>query len=72
MYDTRVSDDRDILGLLRREYRVVGVIKRRASAKKGIYDGLAVVERDPGSEIAMEYVGIAKRIADGELEREAE
>ncbi len=72
MYDTRVSDDRDILALLRREYRVVGVIKRRASAKKGIYDGLAVVERDPGSEIAMEYVGIAKRIADGELEREAE
>lgn len=48
------------------------MIKRRASAKKGIYDGLAVVERDPGSEIAMEYVGIAKRIADGELEREAE
>ena len=72
MYDTRVSDDRDILALLQREYRVVGVIKRRASAKKGIYDGQAVVERDPGSEIAKEYVGIAKRIADGELEREAE
>lgn len=70
MYDTRISDDRDILALLQKEYSVAGIIKRRASAKKGIYDGLAVVEQDPGSEIAREYVSIAGKIAKGELERE--
>lgn len=71
MYDTRISDDREILALLQKEYKVVGIIKRRASAKKGIYDGLAVVEQDPGSEIAREYVSIAEKIAKGELEKEA-
>ena len=28
-------------------------------AKKGIYDGLAVVEQTPGSEISIEYNAIA-------------
>lgn len=71
LYDTRIADDREILALLQEEYRVVGIIKRRASAKKGIYDGLAVVEQDPGSEIAREYVSIAQKIITGELESEA-
>ena len=52
LYDTRVSDDRDILELLQEEYNLLGVIKRLAAAKKGIYDGLAAVEKAPGSEIA--------------------
>lgn len=70
LYDVRVADDRDILGLLERKYSVAGIIKRRASAKKGIYDGLAVVEHDPGSEIAREYVAIAQKLVTGELGKE--
>lgn len=62
LFDTRVADDRDILDLLQKEYDVLGIIKRRASAKKGIYDGLSVVEREPGSEIAKEYAKIAATI----------
>lgn len=64
LFDTRVADDRDILDLLQKEYNVLGIVKRRASAKKGIYDGLSVVEREPGSEIAKEYASIAGKIAE--------
>lgn len=67
LYDTRVSDDREILALLQKEYEVIGIIKRRASAKKGIYDGLSVVEQEPGSEIAREYVAVARKLIEGEV-----
>lgn len=70
LYDARVSDDKDILALLKEEYNLVGVVKRLAVAKKGIYDGLAVVEQAPSSEIAKEYTAIAKMIINGNLDRE--
>ena len=60
LYDTRVADDREILALLRKEYNLLGVIKRLAVAKKGIYDGLA-----------KEYVAIAEMIMSGKEKREA-
>jgi len=70
LYDARVSDDKDILALLKEEYNLVGVVKRLAVAKKGIYDGLAVVEQAPSSEIAKEYTAIAKMIINGNFNRE--
>ena len=70
LYDARVSDDKDILALLKEEYNLVGVVKRLAVAKKGIYDGLAVVEQAPTSEIAKEYTAIAKMIINGNFDRE--
>lgn len=70
LYDTRVSDDREILALLRKEYNLLGVIKRLAVAKKGIYDGLSVIEQAPTSEIAVEYKLIAEMIISGKMERE--
>ena len=70
LYDVRVSDDREILSLLQKEYNVTGIIKRRASAKRGIYDGLSVVEHDPKCEIAQEYKSIAERLASGTLIKE--
>lgn len=70
LYDTRVSDDRDILNLLKKEYNLIGVIKRLAVAKKGIYDGLSVVEQAPASEIAAEYTAIAEMIITGKEKRE--
>lgn len=62
LYDTRVTDDREILGLLKEEYNLLGVVKRLAVAKKGIYDGLAVVEQAPNSEISAEYKAVAEMI----------
>lgn len=71
LYDTRVADDREILALLRKEYNLLGVIKRLAVAKKGIYDGLAAVEQAPNSDLAREYVAIAEMIMSGREKREA-
>lgn len=71
LYDTRVADDREILALLRKEYNLVGVIKRLAVAKKGIYDGLAAVEQAPNSDLAREYRAIAEMIVSGKEKREA-
>lgn len=70
LHDTRVTDDREILALLKKEYNLVGVVKRLAAAKKGIYDGLAVVEQDPSSQIAFEYTAIANMMISGKMERE--
>ena len=70
LHDTRVTDDREILALLKKEYNLLGVVKRLAAAKKGIYDGLAVVEQDPSSQIAVEYTAIANMMISGKMERE--
>ena len=70
LHDTRVTDDREILGLLKEEYNLLGVVKRLAVAKKGIYDGLAVVEQAPNSEIAAEYKAVAEMIISGKMKWE--
>lgn len=70
LHDTRVTDDREILGLLKTEYNLLGVVKRLAVAKKGIYDGLAVVEQAPNSEIAKEYKAVAALLLTGKAKRE--
>lgn len=70
LHDTRVTDDREILALLKEECNLLGVVKRLAVAKKGIYDGRAAVEQAPGSEIAKEYMTIANMIISGQMKRE--
>ena len=69
LYEKRVADDNEILAALRKEYNLLGLIKRLAVAKKGIYDGLAVVEQTPGSEISIEYNKIADMIIAEKFER---
>ena len=69
LYEKRVADDNEILAALRKEYNLLGVIKRLAVAKKGIYDGLAGVEQTPGSEISIEYNKIADMIIAEKFER---
>lgn len=69
-YEKRVTDDNEILAALKKEYNLLGVIKRLAVAKKGVYDGLAVVEQTPGSEISIEYNAIADMMIAGKFERE--
>lgn len=70
LYEKRVGDDNDILAALKKEYNLLGVIKRLAVAKKGIYDGLAVVEQVPNSEISIEYNTIADMMIAKKYERE--
>ena len=69
LFDARVSDDKEILALLRREYNLLGVVKRLAAAKKGVYDGKSAVELAPKSEIAQEYMAIADAILSGDMVR---
>lgn len=65
MYESRSTDDKDILEYLKKGYKVLGVIKKTVQAKKGIYDGESVVERLPDSDIAVEYSKIADYIIGG-------
>lgn len=62
LYESRVKGDNEILDLLKTEYNVIGVIKKAAAAKKGIYDGLPVVLQDKSSDISKEYSRIANLI----------
>lgn len=68
-YETRVKDDKEILEMLKKEYNLIGIIKKQVAAKKGIYDGMAAVQAVPESDISKEYVKIADMIISGNYER---
>lgn len=70
LYEMRINDDREILNVLKKEYNLIGVIKKLAVAKKGIYDGIAVVEQSPNSEIAREYIKIADMVISNNYKNE--
>ncbi len=70
LYNMRSNDDKDILKGLKAKYKVMGVIKMSVSAKKGIYDGLSVVEREPNNDISLEYLKIADMLIKEKYERE--
>lgn len=72
LYEMRVTDDNEILEALKKEHNLIGVVKKLAVAKKGVYDGVAVVEASPTSEIAKEYNAIADMIIADKYEREVE
>lgn len=72
LYNMRSNDDKDILNGLKDKYNVMGVVKMLVSAKKGIYDGLSVVEREPNNDISLEYIAIADMLISGHYEREVE
>lgn len=62
MYEMRVSDDTAILEMLKKNHNVLGIVKKQAAAKKGLLDGLSVVEQSPSSEVAEEYMKISDMI----------
>lgn len=72
LFNMRSNDDKDILNGLKDKYNVLGVIKMLVSAKKGIYDGVSVVEKEPNNDISIEYKKIADMIINGKYEREVE
>lgn len=62
MFEKRVNDDKEILAALQEEYTVLGVIKKSAAAKKGVYDGLSVAQSAPKNDVATEYANVADYI----------
>lgn len=72
LYEMRVNDDTEILEALGKEYNLIGIIKKMAVAKKGVYDGKAVVEAAPTSEISLEYNSIADMIIANNFERKVD
>ncbi|SFS07844.1 ParA family protein [Anaeromicropila populeti] len=70
LYNMRSNDDKDILNGLKSKYNVMGVVKMLVSAKKGIYDGLSVVEKEPNNDISIEYIKIADMLIKENYERE--
>lgn len=68
-YEKRVKDDRAILSLLKKEYRVIGVIKKAVDTRKGIYEGLSIVQMYPISGVAQQYKRVAEKIVTGNFGR---
>lgn len=62
LYNMRSKDDNEILKGLKEKYNVLGVIKMLVGAKKGIYEGLSVIENEPNNEISLEYIQIAENL----------
>ena len=55
MFEKRVKDDNEILQALSQKHNVIGVVKKMAIAKKGVYTGLSVSEQSPKNDVATEY-----------------
>ncbi|MCD8287988.1 MAG: AAA family ATPase [Porphyromonadaceae bacterium] len=62
LYQQRVTSDKNILARLESEYRVVARMKLAAVAKKGLYDGISVVELNPTHEISVSMMELANKI----------
>ena len=63
MYRGRTNDHRDILSVLEsKKYEILGVVKESVAAPHGDVDGVPAVINDPKSDVAQEYVRIAKKL----------
>lgn len=62
LYEKNVKDHNEILDMLSKQYRILGTTKKTAEATKGVYDGLPVVLKNKKTDIAKEYMNIAKII----------
>ncbi len=68
LFEPGVTHDKEILEKLKAEYTVIGVIRKAAVAKKGVYDGIPVVKLNASSVIAHEYKAIAEMVISGVYE----
>lgn len=62
LYDCRSLLDRDTLASMQNNYETLGVVKRLASAKRGLGKGLPVVITEPKSQVAISYRNITDKI----------
>ena len=69
IYEKRAKNDTAILMEINRENNVISIIPKKVMAGKGVYDGLAVVELAPNSDVAQAYMDIVDMIISGRYER---
>lgn len=62
MFERNINDQKDILEILERDYRVLGVVKKSADAYRNVIDGKPTVLSIPNSDISKAYRGIAELI----------
>lgn len=62
MYRGNTNDHKGILSILRKQGRILGIVKESVSASKGDIDGVPSVIYDPKSDIAKAYFDISKLI----------
>lgn len=67
LYQQRVKNDKEVYSKLLDEYKVIGVMKLAAVAKKGVFDGISAVEYMPSHEISVVMNNLADRIIREEL-----
>jgi chromosome partitioning protein len=62
MYDSRATEDREVLAELKENYTTLGIIKRTTIAKKYVKMGIPAVLGNPKAQISQEYQAITDRI----------
>lgn len=62
LHKKRATQHKEVLTLLKEKYPVIGLLKETEEASKGVYEGLAVVEARPKTEIAGQYQELIKYI----------
>lgn len=62
LYEKVVNDDNEILNFLKENYTVLGIVKKKAALRKGIYDGKSILEKESSNEVSIEFSIIAKKI----------
>ena len=67
LYQQRIKTDKEVYSKLLDEYTVLGVMKQAAVAKKGVFDGISVVEYMPTHEISMVMNNLADRMIKGDI-----
>ena len=62
MYRGNTNDHKDILAILEKQGKILGIVKESVEASKGDVDGIPAVVYNPKSAIAKAYTTIAKMI----------
>jgi chromosome partitioning protein len=62
MYESKITDCRDILSALEENHTVLAITKKLSIVNKGLYDGKAVIEQSETNQIAMAYAKVADYI----------
>lgn len=62
MYRGNLNDHKDILEILEKQGKILGIIKESVAAAKGDVDGIPAVVREPRSDVAKSYFNIAEKI----------
>ena len=62
MYRGQTNDHKDILAMLEKKEKILGIVKESVAASKGEVDGVPAVIYEPKSDVAKTYREIAKMI----------